>query len=200
MWVRGSAESRTEDTPGKPDRSQSANWSQSAHILTCRSPTDLHLKRKQPSSPGGFYLSAHVHAPPLAPPPTWRQKMFGWTFSRSRRGSRTGLGSVSASFKPPLKVTEAPRVPASVSWTLHLRHLCARLRVESSPGPGGRGCGPAEVSEQREPPSAESSSCSRAEHERREKMDGENSEREREKLPPICSSAVHKTIYSIKYM
>lgn len=49
----------------------------------------------------------------------------------------TFLGSISTSFKPPLKVTETPRVPTSVSWTLHSRHLCATLRVESSPVPGG---------------------------------------------------------------
>lgn len=139
MWVRGSAESRTEETPGKPDRSQSASWSQSVHILTCRSPTDLHLKSKRPSSPGGFYLSAHVHAPPLAPPPTWRQKMLVWTFSRSRRGSGTGLGSVSASFKPPLTVTEAPRVPACLVDAAFASPLCEAARGERTwPGGGAR--------------------------------------------------------------
>lgn len=137
----------------------------------------------------GFYLFGPRHAPgpaPLTPPPTWRQKMFGWTLSRSRREEAgTFLGSISVKSQGNSDVFRrlfrgrrvCPTFARRCAWRAHLP-------------PEGWGCHPAEVAEIREPPSAQISSCSRAEDEKTKKMDGGNSEREREKLPPIYSSAV----------
>lgn len=79
-------------------------------------------------------------APPLAPPPTWRQETFGWSFSGRRRDEAgTFLVSIWASFKLPLKLRMfRPPSRGGCAWGAHLLRKGEDVMVQREASRGRR--------------------------------------------------------------